>query len=215
MQKLRKQAHEAKDRTDSMEGIGATPASAELDRIGGKTHLISASPVTPGTCPVSSPSSSNSASSPSQTMSTPSSVSTPPYEMISTPISTPIPHEQIHPTIVSDMRTFEGFTSLGLGTTPAVQLGAFTFDINQAFPLPLEAQPPPDSATFQDVSTFLGEDFFVPGATATSVSAATTALPHFMAQPMQPDMSTAVPGTVSQIPVLDATWQSFVEQLGF
>ena len=56
VQKLRRQAHEASSKTESVDRTN--PASAELDRIGGKTHLISPNPNTASSLlpsPASSP----------------------------------------------------------------------------------------------------------------------------------------------------------------
>ncbi|KAJ3547759.1 hypothetical protein NM688_g5369 [Phlebia brevispora] len=217
VQKLRKQAHDASSATESVDRTN--PASTELDRIGGKTHLISPGPIgtacsTTSSSPACSPASNNAGSpSNSMTASSSSAVATPPYELIATPASIFVPQDQIHPTIISDMRTFESFGLLDTGNGASISaVQDFNFDLSKAFPLPQEVQPSPDFSGFQDIQNYFGEEFFGPvPTTATSASAAATSLPAFMATPnMGTELNPNVP-----MPVLDATWQSFVEQLGF
>lgn len=182
------------------------PAFTELDRIGGKTHLIS-----PLVRPASSPSPGSSPSS--HTESSSSASSTPGSSIYEASITPGHDQDNIHPVLVSDLRTFEGWTCGGQsGDRPF----DFNFDLSQAFPLPLETLHPSDFQTLQDISGYLGPDFFGSGphalATAQSsvdISMHTEPLMNNPALiPNMGDMSAAAP-------VLDATWQSFVEQLGF
>lgn len=213
MQKLRRQAHEALSKAESADRTN--PAATELDRLGGKTHLIS--PGSVGTPCSSVPSPSSSASSPSNTLNTPSTVATPPYDMFAgTNGCAPVPSDQIHPTIISDMRTFEGFASGEANGTPlGLPEGFNKYDLSRPFPLPKEAQPIPEFSGFQDIPSYFIDDFFSSGTTATSAAAATTALPSFMTPNMGMDLGVMPPPGNVPVPVLDATWQSFVEQLGF
>lgn len=90
IQNLRKRAHEVIDHHQSQ---GTTLTPTELDRLGGKTHLISAFPQDPVH------GSTTGSSSGSSSGSTPNS---------STMASMPTPGDDIHmhPTIVEDMRAF-------------------------------------------------------------------------------------------------------------
>lgn len=94
-------------------------------------------------------------------------------------LSLPVSPEAIHPTIMHDMRAFEGV----LGTTVDPQ---FNLDL------------PSTSFT----STQMASDLF-PEFTFNDAILASSEL-----HPSQAE-------TVNGLPVLDATWQSFVEQLGF
>lgn len=94
-------------------------------------------------------------------------------------LSLPVSPEAIHPTIMHDMRAFEGV----LGTTADPQ---FNLDL------------PSTSFT----STQMASDLF-PEFTFNDAILASSEL-----HPSQAE-------TVNGLPVLDATWQSFVEQLGF
>lgn len=151
--------------------------------------------------------------------------------MFSTPCSSGVgvTHDQIHPTIISDMRTFENFNPTGSATdTPPVPTALdFNFDLSKAFPLPQESQLAQELNNFQDIQSYFDDAFLSPSiiapapaaaaATATSTSAAATSLPAFLTPPdMPPELDTLPPqGGNTSVPVLDATWQSFVEQLGF
>ncbi|PSR72057.1 hypothetical protein PHLCEN_2v12087 [Hermanssonia centrifuga] len=208
VQKLRRQAHDAANNAQSADR--SHPLSTELDRLGGKTHLISSGHS--GMVSVPSPASSNTSSTQSNCIGTPgpSTAATPPFDI--TANCSPIPPDQIHPTIISDMRSFEEFSMTGPDGDQIMSIPtSFNFDLAQAFPLPQERQQPPDYATLEEIQRFFGDDFF--GATATAASASAAVLPPYMLAP--PNMEPELNMLPVNVPVLDATWQSFVEQLGF
>ena len=125
------------------------------------------------------------------------------------------------------MRTFESFTPPGgVGTPPVPIAQEFNFDLSKAFPLPQETQQTQELSNFQDIQNYFDDAFFTPAATTAAGASATTAttasavagsLPAFLTQPdIAPELDTLPPqGGNASVPVLDATWQSFVEQLGF
>lgn len=126
-------------------------SSGELDRLGGKTQLISS---------VSTPS---------------SSISTPPSANPATPAMV---SEFIHPTIMQDLRAFDGVDA--------------TFDFEQFdFDLPADLQSQAGQVSREMVDEL------------------------FRAQPAFGNYPEADPVPQPGPPVLDATWQTFVEQLGF
>ncbi|KAF8650271.1 hypothetical protein AX16_005325 [Volvariella volvacea WC 439] len=156
MQKLQKKAHEGFDRSQSPQDSSLSPA--ELDRLGGKTHLISRSSPTPP-CATAD-------------YHTPSPEAGPPGS------SAP---RGLHPTLVRDMRYFDPTTCV-TGT-------------------PLYDTPAPQSQHAQDIQMHL-PDFF-------GSQHATSGFPTIYQQMQTPNVST------TPAPVLDSTWQSFIEQLGF
>ncbi|KAK7695142.1 hypothetical protein QCA50_002332 [Cerrena zonata] len=199
VQKLRRQAHEAMEKSESIDR--KSPAFSELDRFGGKTHLVTAEydlnykdPCCEG---VTRP----------RTTSVLGTTS---------PLA-PIPVESIHPTIMQDMRSFEGMnidfpslmTAANLTMSQNVPPQQDTSTPQPQLPPQQPLLPTQDAAMFTQPSAlydpqfarafpevFLGEEFF---STATPSSFSTASPDANMGQP----------------PVLDATWQSFVEQLGF
>ncbi|KAH9950983.1 fungal-specific transcription factor domain-containing protein [Amylocystis lapponica] len=152
VRKLWRQGHETMNKTQPQGNPELS--TKELDRLGGKTHLISPAE------------SSNS-----------SSVPTPPYDPSSN-MTLPVPADFIHPTIMQDLRAFDGVDA--------------TFDFDQFnFDLPTDLQ----SHASQVAPDVIDEMFRSQPAFAN-----------------YPEVETVpAPG----LPVLDATWQSFVEQLGF
>ena len=188
MQKLRRQAHEAAEKAECLDK--SHPGFTELERIGGKTHLISKagdSP-SPSACSKAPPSI--------------ASIDTPASATASTSMS-PVPVDSIHPTIMHDMRTFEGVGDFQSVFQPPI---TGTLDITQVFgdhqmqqqsPQPIPTVQPPFES-FPDVYLSSEEMFSVPPPPSTFNTDGTTT-----------DIMNVPP------PVLDATWQSFIEQLGF
>lgn len=136
--------------------------------------------------------------------------------------------ENLHPIIVSDLHTFEGISAAhhaagthgGGAVSMRTPIDNFNFDIAQPFPLPIEPPFfPSDYQPLQDVSGYFGSpDYYCPNNSMANVRGmqhpAHMSAPQFSPPPQHmgtPDM-TGLPMTA---PVLDATWQSFVEQLGF
>ncbi|KAH8099453.1 fungal-specific transcription factor domain-containing protein [Cristinia sonorae] len=187
--KLRRQAHEAADKAESLDR--SHPGFTELERIGGKTHLIS----TNGrVAPRGSPNGSSNSSSPVACADTPSSCA----GSIS-----PIPVDAIHPTIMQDMRTFEGVGDFQSVFTPPL---TGTLDIPHVFggDHPMQQQPSPQTNPTPPSTFEAFPDMYLSNPDLFSVPA--------------PPPSTYTDGTSPMNvhpPVLDATWQSFIEQLGF
>lgn len=162
-----------------------TLTPAELDHLNGKTHLISEE-ICPS--PRSHISSSNSQPSP------PSATDSSSAGTVTTPCAFDIDFmnmNNIHPRIVQDMKAFDAFDLSPFNTQSHV--GDFMFDL------------PPESSTFpqmmpdiqyQDASIY-GNDL------------------HSANSFQQIRQSSITNGFSTGPPVLDATWQSFVEQLGF
>ncbi|PCH34306.1 hypothetical protein WOLCODRAFT_95215 [Wolfiporia cocos MD-104 SS10] len=184
IEKLQRQAHEM------MKAPRTEELYDELDRLGGRTHLIAATYEPPTSCARGS----NRDASASQTA--PQPVSVPPIRTpalnnadpsLSVPVTggIPVSADIIHPTIMQDLRALEGPES----TIDYSQMdfGTFIFDMPPDSPL---AQPQPQSQRQPDIGA--GQDFLDE---------------MFGAQ--------AFPTPEQTPPVLDATWQSFVEQLGF
>ncbi|KAI0962090.1 hypothetical protein AcV7_001011 [Taiwanofungus camphoratus] len=142
--KLRRQGHETMNKSQSQND--AVMAAHELDRLGGKTHLLASTQEVPTACTL-------------ETARVNSVTVAPPV--------VPLPTEIIHPTIMHDLRAFEGLES--------ADLSLFNFDL----PSGSQAQPQSAPDIFEDI--FSTQTF-----------------------PTEPGP-----------PVLDATWQAFVEQLGF
>lgn len=159
---LRNKAHEAVGQAPSPESCDLSPD--ELDRLGGKTHLIS-----------------------SIDSDTPTVAYTPPptaHRQPSPPSSTSLPTtNNVHPVIAEDMRN--------------LNIGGFHLNLfdNPAEVLPTEVSFTGDSFGFFAQQSPLGE---------------------FNGSPaMQPQPQHSAFGFAAAAPMLDATWQSFVEQLGF
>jgi hypothetical protein len=172
----------------------------------------------------SSSSSVNDSIGSASTLSTPMSASA---SMSSAPLHCPpspscaIPHETVHPIIVSDLQIFEGMSLPGTSTAQASPVFNFDFDLSHAFPLPSQTSFHPDYQTLQEISGYYGPDWTSGGSAhghgvQSSVSVAHQQAfteSHVMDTEPQPGMDIA--GMAMAAPVLDATWQSFVEQLGF
>lgn len=203
---MQSQAHDAINKVDVHDKTH--PAAKELDRIGGKTHLISTqSTQSPS---ASSPEGSSPASTPSSTYTgTTYSVTSSFYDPVSNATSN---STEIHPVLINDMRTFEGFGNPSTMTDSfnAMPLD-FDFDLSQAFPLPTDTRQPPDFQHMQDFSVFAGTDFFA-GGTANMMPPADTVM---LAEPSFDEIPNSMGGMNVPVPELHATWQSFVEQLGF
>ena len=222
LQRLQRQAREAATRHETQDS--SHPAFSELDRLGGKTRLISTDMY--GLPGVPSPDSCHTTSSGSSSaLESPPSPPTPPPLPGSAATTTP---ENVHPLLVSDMRTFENFDARATPQNPTLPAMDFNFDLSQAFPLPLESQygyyhaHREQQEQQQSQQQYALPDFadFLPP------------MPDFAGYPDQQfygAMPMDIPGSAQQqehqvppvgvqsmpMPVLDATWQSFVEQLGF
>ncbi|OBZ79070.1 putative transcriptional regulatory protein C1F7.11c [Grifola frondosa] len=161
VRKLRRQGHEAMDKTHAQGDSAMTPS--ELDRLGGRTHLISET---------------EERQLPIHCHNTPAvqSTATPAFENA-------IPQELIHPTIMQDLRTFDGVMDASFDSP----------QLNLDFPSTIFPQ---GSLEGSDFSSFPEFDF--------SGSMFTTHQPPLQSPEVPPGP-----------PVLDATWQAFVEQLGF
>ena len=208
---MQRQAHDAISKSNAHDKTH--PGFTELDRIGGKTQLIASTTV----C-APSPSSSSTASTPDSTYTstgTTSSMSASLYDQPSDGTST-INGADMHPIIVNDMRTFEGFAGNSAGSTAPIPM-EFDFDLSQAFPLPISGDNTPPSgfpSQFQDMSGYLGVDFFSPGG-ATNVNTMPVNNNVIIQDPSFDDIPNSMGGLNVPVPELHATWQSFVEQLGF
>ncbi|CAL1694716.1 unnamed protein product [Somion occarium] len=197
IQKLRRQAHEAMEKAESQDK--SNPAFNELNQFGGKTHVLTAE------YDVHFNDVRTSANG---------SISAPVLDVNAT-IGT-ISADAIHPTIVQDLRSFDGMNldfpsllgTMALGLPQSLDQQQPQQQQQQLPPQPQEMQPQNVQfnhsvfdgqyvRSFPDV--YLGEDLFS-AATPSSFSTAGTS----------PDAANMGPP-----PVLDATWQSFVEQLGF
>ncbi|KAH9837369.1 fungal-specific transcription factor domain-containing protein [Rhodofomes roseus] len=190
VRKLRGQGYEVlhKPRTPG-ESTANAIIDRELDRLGGKTHLISSMHEPPLACTPakrSNESGSNSSSSPASGS------------------SGAVSSDMIHPTIMQDLRVFEGIDVASLstsGASSALDVGQYNFaDVfngmqpqqGQAMPLHQQQQIHPQQMQQPPVP---GPDIFDE---------------LFGAQAFPPEPEPPVGP-----PVLDATWQSFIEQLGF
>ncbi|KAH7911612.1 hypothetical protein BJ138DRAFT_1135262 [Hygrophoropsis aurantiaca] len=183
--KLWRKGHEATSNPNSNSG---DLSSAELDRLGGgKTHLISRT----------SPSSSSHSSPASTSTPSTSSIPTPPTSEPDSAI-VPLwdgldPANDIHPRIMHDMRVFDGFDAPQYATADN-----FDFVGQESF-----------FSAMSDVQ-FTGHNMFGP---TNEIYSAPTRIPSFPQVGHPPYIQEAAP--VMDAPVLDAAWQSFVEQLGF
>ncbi|OCH95704.1 hypothetical protein OBBRIDRAFT_830653 [Obba rivulosa] len=167
VRKLRRQGHEATNKTHAENGSSAITLS-ELDRLSGKTHLISREQSVLPTCTLTSGTFN------------PQMVSAPRVDYSS--FAPPVPTEYIHPTIMLDMRSFENEN-----TVEELEKEQFNLDFpSNSFP---NSQPVP--STLPDLG--FDSDFYM---AQMGFTGSDTELPHGP-------------------PVLDPTWQTFVEQLGF
>jgi hypothetical protein len=194
IKKLRLKGHEA---VHQRQGPGPTLTPAELDHMNGKTHLI-AEELSPSPPPFST--SSSNPSPPSDTSSGGTNTTT----TMTTTTTTTTPFvfdsdftnmDNIHPRIIQDMRAFDGFDMASYNLRH--EHGEFLFD------LPPESSAFPQAMTdieYQDTSIYGGDLF---GQQQRGGG--------FQQIKPPPDPNVFSPGP----PVLDATWQSFVEQLGF
>ncbi|KAJ7631664.1 fungal-specific transcription factor domain-containing protein [Mycena polygramma] len=160
---LARRAHQAVDDTYP-NTTGCDVTTADLDRLGGKTHLISQlSTVTEGV-------------SPTPPTASPPTVYRPPSGMLSDIVATS--SETMHPTIAQDMRSFDlGEPSQFYDTFPdttAVDMTGIQFTGDSIFSIQAGGYGYGPAPTFQGFA-----------------------------------------GANGSPPILDATWQSFVEQLGF
>lgn len=215
VRKLQTQAHEAASRMEHQDR--SSPALSELDRLGGKTQLLASDGVRVThniPSPTSSSTSSSRGSDHLSNTETPSSNlpnTTSPFGPASLYSGV---QENLHPIIVSDLHTFEGISAhhTAAGMSMRTPIDDFNFDLAQPFPLPIEPQFQPDYQPLQDVSAYFGQEYYA--AANPAVQGMHMSTPQFTpsAQHMgTPDLM-GIPMTA---PVLDATWQSFVEQLGF
>jgi len=166
---LNRKAHEAMDRPHS--GSTSCITNTELDRLGGKTHLLAE---------VGAPDSVTTGSSPSVTLTSIGSKNhfstVGPTECLSA--------AEMHPTLAQDVRSFD--------EGPPTFTFSNLFDFPAPGPPVISQQPLHDiQQTVSDTTSFYPTDF----------------------QPYQPQPHH--PAFEQAAPVLDATWQSFVEQLGF
>ncbi|KAI0095188.1 hypothetical protein BDY19DRAFT_1039110 [Irpex rosettiformis] len=211
VRKMQRQAHDAISQLNAHDK--SHPGFTELDRIGGKTQLIATATVS-----TPSPNSPSTASTPDSTYTstgTTSSIPSSLYDQPSNGVSI-INGAEMHPILISDMRTFEGFSTNPVGSSATVPM-EFDFDLSQAFPLPLpgENPPPPDlQPHFQDMSGYLGVDFFATGG-AGGVNTMSVNNNVMLQDPSFDDIPNSMGGMNVSVPELHATWQSFVEQLGF
>jgi len=166
VRKLRRQGHEAMNKTHTESG--STLTLSELDRLGGKTHLISRDHSALPVCTLTSGTFN------------PHMVSAPRVEYSS--FAPPVPTEFIHPTIMLDMRSFENETVVEQDKQE---------QFNLDFPSSSFPNSQPASSTLPDLG--FDSDFYM---SQTAFLGSDAELP---------------PGP----PVLDPTWQAFVEQLGF
>ncbi|KAI0370469.1 hypothetical protein BV20DRAFT_1052490 [Pilatotrama ljubarskyi] len=224
IRKLRKQAHDAINKAHAAED--SARIHSELDRLGGKTHLI---------CPTEERKWQKCEKSYSRTR-------RPGTADYSSPASTaaesPVQPDMIHPTIMQDLRAFDDFQpgsdwlqgdgsggagggGGGGGTGPS-GVQQFNLDFpSTAFPDPLQAEFP----LFPDFDFVGGASVGTPSSGAGSASGGGTGAVNGggmaaaggagggvdpWSHPMQAALDPP-PG----VPVLDATWQAFVEQLGF
>ncbi|EIW63909.1 uncharacterized protein TRAVEDRAFT_157688 [Trametes versicolor FP-101664 SS1] len=209
IRKLRKQAHDAINKAQPAEE--SARVHSELDRLGGKTHLI---------CPTE----------PRREVGCAAKRRTPPSEPAVQP-------EMIHPTIMQDMRAFDGGVPWDAfngddGAGGAVAAGAsslthFNLDFpSTAFPNPQQAEFPlfPDfdfaspAGTVNTPSSGSGGPGSVGangvGTGSGSGGMGAPPLAHVSPDPWTHPMQAAL-DPPSGVPVLDASWQAFVEQLGF
>ena len=120
--------------------------------------------------------------------------------------------ENLHPRIIQDMKAFNNVDDDNDGYARRVGL-EFLYDLPpQPLPLPQSDTYPMAGVNYQDASIY-GTDLFVhPFSVSTSTSTNMSAGDGYQ----QSGTGLVAPTTLSHgPPVLDTTWQSFVEQLGF
>ena len=219
---MRKQAHDAINKVTASEDT--LRMHDELDRLGGKTHLISPHPKNDHDRPCAAQRRKATALQNGHGG---------PHGNVNSCEPLVLP-DMIHPTIMQDMRAFD--VPSGAGGASAMNLGQIQFPID----FPSDAFDPAQA----DFTLFPDFDFGVGGTTGygivppTSVSATTTT--GNSSQGASPDVwmngqgpapgpgptpAAATPASNglpagfelngNGPPVLDATWQAFVEQLGF
>ncbi|ETW86659.1 hypothetical protein HETIRDRAFT_308468 [Heterobasidion irregulare TC 32-1] len=176
---LYRQAHEAMDKTQPH---GNQSMSAELQRMGRGTQVISQS------------------SSPSAGLSSPS------LDQRAMPNHIPLYHplvsdEQMHPTILNDFQAFETFPPTPQPSTSS-SLPASSTSMFNLFDFPSTGYSQPGDAQSLQMS-FTDMSPFVTGASAQS------------GMYQSPTQQESLGATSGQPYILDATWQDFVEQLGF
>lgn len=202
IKKLRIKGKEALDQSQSSDPSSLSPA--ELDRLGGKTHLISGGPCLSYDDASSSTTASSNSSSPSSS---------------SLAESGPMPTDfimnvdNLHSRIVQDMKAFEGF-----------DMSMYNYNENNPFSRYLFDAPPPallDPQTMTQDAGIYGVDLF-PFMAERLMQQQYTYQQDIQPQPQpqnmgeQPMHSIETQNTSSPGPtVLDTTWQTFVEQLGF
>lgn len=226
---MRKQAHDAINKVTASEDT--LRMHDELDRLGGKTHLISPHPTYDHDRPCAAErrkatALQNGHGGPNGNIN------------VCEPLVQP---DMIHPTIMQDMRAFD--VAPGAGSADAVDLGQIQFPVD--FPSDAFDPAQADFALFPDFDFGVGGTAgygIVPPTPATVSSAGLGATPSTgnSSQGASPDVwmngQGPAPGSVSTPaaatpasnglpagfelngngpPVLDATWQAFVEQLGF
>ncbi|KAI0354704.1 hypothetical protein OH77DRAFT_1425802 [Trametes cingulata] len=228
IRKLRKQAHDAVNKAHAAED--SARIHSELDRLGGKTHLI---------CPTEERQWYKCQRNYSRTRPAPSTDFTSPTSAPSTSgaagvasADSPVQADLIHPTIMQDLRAFDDaapgtdvFPTGGGANGGVAGAGPSGFNLDfpsTAFPDPLQAEFP----LFPDFDFVGGASVATPssgsgsgsggasagmngGGLAVGAGATGPALDPW-SHPMQ-----AALDPPTGVPVLDATWQAFVEQLGF
>ncbi|KAI0673870.1 fungal-specific transcription factor domain-containing protein [Trametes maxima] len=241
MRKLRKQAHDAYDKAQS--GQDPVHVHSELDRLGGKTHLICSTKERDFTCAekkqaasrkgAPTPTATAAVATPNAIVAPTSSAPAPPPPLVTASYEPPVQPDMIHPTIMQDMRAFDDGVPSGLfaveggGGSSSNGVGGATAQFNLDFPS--TAFPNPQQTEFPLFPDF---DFASPAGTAGSAGTPSSAsgsgagmgagagagagmgMGAMSMDPWTHPMSAALdppPG----VPVLDATWQAFVEQLGF
>ena len=206
VRKLRRQGYEVlhKPRVPGESTVNGV-ADPELDRLGGKTRLISTSHEPGrsyhfGTACVASPGSSSTASSSSAGNG-----------------CMPVHPDMIHPTIRQDLRVFEGADIAAWAAPTSSSSPSMEFNFEMFNPQPAGMQPQPQQQQSNQ------------GQPMSMQQTAPTAPPHvpgpsqlpgpgpdifddlFGAQAFPPESEQPAGPPVQ----LDATWQSFIEQLGF
>ncbi|KZT73240.1 hypothetical protein DAEQUDRAFT_662513, partial [Daedalea quercina L-15889] len=162
VRKLRGQGYEVlhKPRTPGESSTNGL-IDRELDRLGGRTHLISSMHESAMVCTLRNGSAASSGSSSS---------------------ASAVCSDMIHPTIMQDLRVFEGIDAASWNGGASAPLDTNQFNYPD---MPLQIQQPP-----------------VPGPDIFDELFGAQAFPPEPEQPVGP-------------PVLDSTWQTFIEQLGF
>ncbi|KAI0714759.1 hypothetical protein C8Q76DRAFT_618064 [Earliella scabrosa] len=215
VRKLRKQAHDATNKVHAAEDTARI--HTELDRLGGKTHLICPEEDREHVCCGRVP---------------PQPTPKPAATFSGNPFEPPVQPDMIHPTIMQDMRAFDVDALAGFGAPGS---GAGMAEFNMDFPSTAF-----DPAQPMDFSTFdLDFGAFASGSGSGSTSSATPSVAGSIngvngmngvngvngingmhglngvnGVPSPGVLGTGM-GTAVSPPVLDATWQAFVEQLGF